>query len=121
MADTGHYFGGDLQLSATGDLLAVESILESNQRVLRRLLTNAGDYIWQLAYGAGLPKRIGSTINISETNSLVASQMFLEQSVVQNPAPQIATTPIANGLEIDITYVEQDSGAPQTLSFDVSP
>jgi len=121
MPDVGHYFGGDLQLSAVGDLLAVDGVLESNQRILRRLMTNAGDYIWQLTYGAGLPKRIGSTIDISEMNSLIASQMFLEQSVVQNPAPQINTTPISNGLEVDITYVEQDSGSPVNLNFDASP
>jgi hypothetical protein len=121
MADAGLYFGGDLLLSATGDLLAVDSVLESNQRILRRLLTNAGDYIWQLNYGAGLPKRIGSTMDENELRSLITSQMQLEQSVLQNPPPQILLDDIGNGFEIDITYVEQDSKAPVTLSFDVSP
>src|ERR1700722_13907659 len=100
MPDAGHYFGGDLQLSAPGDLLAVDSILECNQRILRRLLTNAGDYIWNPGYGAGLPKRIGSTIDQPETQSLIASQMFLESAVIQNPPPQIETSPLANGLEV---------------------
>jgi hypothetical protein len=47
--------------------------------------------------------------------------MFLEASVVQNPAPQVATNAIANGLEVDIAYVEQDSNTPVTLSFEVTP
>jgi hypothetical protein len=121
VSDIGHYIGGDLQLSATGDLLAVDSILESNQRILRRLLTNAGDYIWQLNYGAGLPKRIGSTTDEKEMTALITSQMQLEQSVVQNPPPQVTLDDLGDGFEIDIAYVEQDSQAPVTLSFDVSP
>ena len=48
MADISHTFGADLSLSATGDLLCVTGDTLTQQRVLRRLLTNAGDYIWQL-------------------------------------------------------------------------
>jgi hypothetical protein len=121
MADAAHYFGGDLQSSAAGDLLPATSVLECNQRILRRLLTNKTDYIWQPGYGAGLPARVGSTIDESEMESLIASQMYLETAVVQNPAPQITTSDIANGLQVDITYMEQDQTSPVTLSFDVTP
>jgi hypothetical protein len=121
MADAGHYFSGDLQVGATGDLLVATSVLESQQRILRRLLTNQGDYIWQPGYGAGLPARIGQPLNEAEMDSLIKSQMYLEQSVVQNPAPQVITTPIPNGLDVQIQYVEADSSQPTTLSFDVTP
>jgi hypothetical protein len=119
--DAGHYFSGDLQLGATGDLLVADGLLESNQRILRRLLTNQGDYIWQADYGAGLPARIGSTIDESEMNSLISSQMFLEASVVQNPPPQITTDAIENGLDVHIGYVDSESSQPVTLSFQVTP
>lgn len=120
MADIGHYFSGDLQVGATGDLLVADSFLESNQRILRRLLTNQGDYLWQPKYGAGLPKRIGMPRDDAETTSLVTSQMYLEDSVSQNPAPQVLASPIANGLNMQIQYVEKESSQPVTLSFQVS-
>jgi hypothetical protein len=121
MADVGHYFGSDLQLGATGDLLAADSLLESTQRVLRRLLTNQGDYIWEPNYGAGLPGLVGDPIDEPEMDSLIRSQMYLEQSVVQNPAPQITTNAIPSGFDVQIQYVEADSSQPATLSFQVTP
>ncbi|MCE9565855.1 MAG: phage tail protein [Planctomycetes bacterium] len=121
MADVGHSFSGDLQLSATGDLLAVNGVLESQQRILRRLLTNPQDYIWEPAYGAGLPAKIGMPLDEAELDGLIRSQMFLEPSVVQNPAPQIVTGLIPNGIDTQIQYVEADSSQPATLSFDVTP
>lgn len=121
MADAGHYFSGDLQLGASGDLLVATGALESQQRVLRRLLTNRGDYLWQPEYGAGLPAQIGQPLDEAEMDSLIRSQMFLEQSVVQNPPPQIVTTSIPNGIDVQIQYVEADSRQPATLSFSVTP
>lgn len=119
--DAGHFFSGDLQLGATGDLLVADGVLESQQRILRRLLTNPQDYIWQPAYGAGLPRQIGLPLNEPQMDALIRSQMFMEQSVVQNPAPQINTTSIPNGIDVQIQYVEADSSQPVTLSFDVTP
>ncbi len=121
MADSGHYFSSDLQLSATGGLLPVDSVLESQQRILRRLMTNQGDYIWEPNYGAGLPRRIGSTLDVTEMTALIRSQMYLEDSVQQIPEPQITVLPIVNGIYISISYIEADSGKPATLSFDVTP
>jgi hypothetical protein len=119
--DAGHFFSGDLQVGATGDLLVASSVLESQQRILRRLLTNQGDYIWQPGYGAGLPAQIGLPLNEPEMDALITTQMYQEQSVVQNPAPQIITTTIPNGIDVQIQYVEADSALPATLSFDVTP
>lgn len=133
MADAAHYFSGDLQVDATGDLLVADSVLESQQRILRRLLTNptqydangnvlaSGDYIWQPGYGAGLPAQIGLPLNEPELDALITTQMFLEQSVVQSPAPQVITDLIPNGIKVQIQYVEADSAQPATLSFDVTP
>ena len=121
MADVGHDFSGDLQVGATGDLLVVDSFLESNQRILRRLLTNQRDYLWQPGYGAGLPKRIGQPVNEAETEALIRSQMFLEDSVSQTPPPQVRTDDIPNGLNVQIQYVEVDANKPTKLTFQVTP
>jgi hypothetical protein len=119
--DAGHYFSGDLQLGATGDLLVADGLLETNQRVLRRLLTNQRDYLWQPDYGAGLPARIGQPMNEPEMDSLIRSQMYLEQSVSQNPPPQIITDAIPDGFNVKIQYVEASSNQLATLSFEVTP
>ena len=47
MPDLAHQFGADLVAGATGDLAVVDGPALGRQRVLRRLLTNPGDYIWQ--------------------------------------------------------------------------
>ena len=54
MPDINHLWGNDLAFSATGDLATADVPTLTQQRVLRRLLTNPGDYIWELDYGAGL-------------------------------------------------------------------
>jgi hypothetical protein len=48
--------------------------------VLRRLLTNPGSYIWHLEYRAGLPQYLGQPAVLSAINSLIISQMFLEDT-----------------------------------------
>ena len=118
--EAAHYFGQDLTLGATGDLQAVDSILLSQQRILRRLMTNPGDYIWEPAYGAGLPRMIGKPFDLVAVTALIQAQMFLESSVVQQPPPQITATAFQNGMFVSIQYVEVDSGQTTVLSFDVT-
>jgi phage baseplate assembly protein W len=120
MTDAAHYFTNDLTLSATGGLHVADSVLLSQQRILRRLMTNPGDYIWEPAYGAGLPQYIGSKLDIVAMTALIRSQMYMEASVQQQPEPQITVTPIQNGIFVNIKYVEVDSGLPAVLSFDVT-
>jgi hypothetical protein len=61
LADVYHYIGGDISASNTGDLQGVTDTVRGQQRVLRRLLTNPGDYIFEptmaLAWrnGSGAP------------------------------------------------------------------
>lgn len=119
MNDLSHDFSGDLQASAVGDLLTSDGVTRSNQRILRRLLTNPGDYIWHPDYGAGLPARIGSTLNVDELTGLIRSQMFQEASVSHDPEPQIEVTPIPDGASVRIGYVVD--GTPASLSFSVGP
>jgi hypothetical protein len=121
MPDVFHQFGSDLVASANGDLLTASSVNLSQQFVLRRLLTNAGDYIWQPTYGAGLPQKIGDPFDVSTINAIIVSQMYLESTVVRDPAPDIEVDSFPNGMFVDITYTEADSGLPAVLSFPVTP
>jgi hypothetical protein len=121
MADVAQYFSADLTQSASGDLLVADGVLESQQRILRRLLTNPGDYIWQPEYGAGLPSYIGKPLDVIALTALVKTQMYLEPSVSHNPEPVLVFTTIPNGLFVQIQYVDVESGQPTVLSFDVTP
>lgn len=121
MTDAFHYFGSDLTLSATGDLLTATDTDETTQRVLRRLLTNLKDYLWQPGYGAGLPGYIGKPLDEASLSALIKSQMYLEADVAHNPEPTIALEQIPNGIAVQITYTSNSTGEPKYLSFDVTP
>jgi hypothetical protein len=121
MSEIWHQFGSDLLPSANGDLLTVDSVTESEQRVLRRLFTNAGDYIWQPDYGAGLPAKIGDPFDVATIESIVQSQMYLEDSVVRDPPPDVEVASFPNGMYVDISYTEADSNQDAVLSFPVTP
>jgi len=121
MDDLFHYFGSDLSVSPTGDLQPVDATTKGQQRILRRLLTNPGDYVWNPEYGAGVPQWIGKTIDIPKIVSLIRGQMLLEDVVAKIPEPQITAQEIANGLSVSILYTDALSNTPQTLQFDVTP
>lgn len=108
-------------VSANGDLLLVDSVDLSNQRILRRLLTNPGDYIWHPDYGAGLPAMIGMPVDVDTVKAIITAQIFLEATVMRTPPPVITVQPFPNGIFVEIDYTETDSGLRTTLSFDVNP
>ncbi len=124
LADLYHYFGTDLSPSNTGDLLTVTAITRGQQRVLRRLLTNPGDYIFQPEYGAGLAQWIGANADLAAMRALIRAQMLLEPSVAVQPEPDVSVLPIANqaggGFAVAISYTDAPSGEPVVLSFNVS-
>src|SRR5690348_5829553 len=89
MADISHQWGSDLTVGPTGDLASVSGPLLGQQRVLRRLLTSPGDYIWQPDYGAGLARFIGQPVNALQIRAVVRSQIFKEAEVARSPEPVI--------------------------------
>lgn len=125
LADFDHYIGGDISTSNTGGIAIVTGTLRGQQRVLRRLLTNPGDYIFEPDYGAGLAQWIGRNADLNKLKALIVGQIALEPSVAANPAPQIALTQIANpdggGFAVSIAYTDAATGQPVTLSFNVTP
>jgi phage baseplate assembly protein W len=124
MADVFHQWGSDLTISATGDISAVSGPLLGQQRVLRRLLTNPGDYIWQLDYGAGLARFIGQPVNPLQIQAIIRSQIFKEAAVARQPEPvidvQVAPGGATGTVYVYVRYVDADSSQTQVLSFSVS-
>lgn len=115
-------WGSDI-IPYAGDLDTVYGSNRSKQRVLRRLLTNPGSYIWEPTYGAGLPSFIGQALsedNFDQIKSLILSNMFLEDSVSQTPPPQIFIQTIQNGVFLQINYIESPTQNPIVLTFDLN-
>lgn len=132
MQDLTHYIGGDLTVSATGDLQLIDGAVKTQQRILRRLLTNPArfddsgnpisqaDYLWHPNYGAGLAAYIGQNLKIAEIRSVIRGQILLESSVAKIPEPVITLKEISGGLSCRIQYNDALTNAIQTLSFDVT-
>jgi uncharacterized phage protein gp47/JayE len=89
VADIYHQFGSDLVAGPTGDLASAAGTTLGQQRVLRRLLTNPGDYIWQLTYGAGLAQFVGQPVDVARIGGVIRSQMLREPAVARSPEPVV--------------------------------
>jgi hypothetical protein len=120
MADLAHGFGADLAIGPTGDLALSDAAALTRERVLRRLLTNPGDYLWQLDYGAGLGRFVGQPADATRIRAVVRGQIFKEAAVARTPEPVVvARDDHAGGLAVDIRYADGPAGGPQLLSFTV--
>ena len=124
MADLFHQWGSDLIVGPTGDVSTIDGSSWGQQRVLRRLLTNPGDYIWQLDYGAGLARFIGQPASALQIKAVIRSQIFKEASVARQPEPlinvQISPGGASSTVYVHIRYVDAESGQTRVLSFSVS-
>jgi len=120
MTDLNHNWDGDLSVSVAGGLSLVQGTSATQQRILRRLLTNPGAYLWQPDYGAGLPAFVGQTLDIAAVTGAIQSQLLLESAVAADPMPVISVTPIDNGLYVSLTYIDAGSGQQAALAFDVN-
>jgi phage baseplate assembly protein W len=120
MADLWHQYGGDLAVGAGGDVATAAGALLGQQRVLRRLLTNPGDYLWNPGYGAGLAQFVGQPASAARIRSVIRSQIFQERAVARQPEPVIeAQIDAAGGVAVLVRYADSASGQTQTLSFTV--
>ena len=120
MSDLNHYMSGDLSTSPTGDVGIVSGSTQGTQRVLRRLLTNPGDYIFHPTYGAGLAALVGTVSDANQIKALIKGQILLESCVARNPAPVITVSLLSNGIAVDIRYNDAITGQPVSLAFDVN-
>lgn len=126
--DLFHYWGTDLSVSASGDVLTVGGTLRGQQRVLRRLLTNPAnedgpaDYIFHPEYGAGLPRFLGQPIDSQKITAAILAQMVLEDAVAQTPAPTVKVAQVGSdntAFSVNIAYNDAATNKPVTLSFTV--
>ncbi|GLR67560.1 hypothetical protein GCM10010909_22410 [Acidocella aquatica] len=118
MADLALRFGGDLAVGATGDLLLADGEALTQQRVLRRVLTNPGDYIWQLDYGAGLAQFIGQPGAPAAIAGVARAQMQLERAVAALPAPIVNVTAGDDGtVVLSLNYTNAVSEQTSVLTF----
>jgi len=120
MYDIHHFVGGDLSTSPAGDLRPVSGTERGKQRILRRLMTNPGDYLFHPDYGAGLGQKVGQSVNLNEWKALISGQMLLEDAVAASPAPSVTLALIDGGVSVYITYADATTGTAETLSFDVT-
>lgn len=121
MPDLFHVFGSDLVVAASGDLATASEPDFTRQRILRRFLTNPGDYIWHPDYGAGLPQFVGQPEQPLRIAAIVRRQIALEAGVATSPTPTVAVTYLPTGaVFVAITYSESATGLPQTLNHTVT-
>jgi hypothetical protein len=125
MSDLQLTWGADLLVGATGDLAVVDGPTLGQQRIIRRLLTNIGDYLWQPYYGAGLASFVGISINPSEIRAVIRSQIFKEHSVALAPEPVVTVGTDQSGSfninYVTIEYTDNSVTQSQVLTLTLGP
>jgi phage baseplate assembly protein W len=117
--DVAHYWTGDISAAANGDIAMVDGIALGTQRVIRRLMTAPGEYIWHPDYGAGLPQRIGQPYDSRVITAVIRAQIFMEACVAKTPAPKITLQTIINGIQVSIKYTDQFAQKLVAVTFPV--
>ncbi len=118
MPDLAHFWGSDLAWSPTGDLACADTPNITGQRVLRRLLTTPGEYVWALDYGAGLAAFVGQPGAAASIRAAIRGQIFKETAVSHSPEPVIDLVPSSSGtLYVHVRYADATTGATQTVAF----
>lgn len=120
MADLFHQIGSDLCVDATGDLLVATETQLTQQRILRRLLTPAASYLWQLDYGGNLPAFVGNPANASRIGAVIRAQMLLEDGVAKLPTPSVSVDAQADGTVVaTLRYADSQTGESIILTCPV--
>lgn len=118
MTDVSLVFGGDLAIGASGDLAIAAGAVLTEQRVLRRLLTNQGGYIWQLSYGAGLGQFVGAAGVAGQVAAVARAQLRQEARVAQTPPPRIGVNGAdPSGIAMTIDYQDALTGQSVALAL----
>lgn len=103
-------------MGAGGDLLTAPVVNEVNSRVIRRLLTNPGEYIWHSEYGGALGRFVGEPVASGVIEATILTQLLLESLIAYNPIPEISmTNSSSNAFSTKSVVVEfQITGAQST-------
>jgi hypothetical protein len=90
------------------------------ERILRRLLTNPGEYIWHGQYGAGLASFLGQTSSAQKIASVARGQIFKEASVAKTPSPSVSVAKNTDGgVILTIQYTDQETQTAVLLTAPV--
>jgi hypothetical protein len=119
MHDIFHEWGSDLAVGSGGDLAISTGSDTVSQRVCRRLLTNPGDYLWNLDYGGGLARFVGTPASPADIEAVVRTQLELETAVPITPAPEVSirVADAANGYVVaSVIYADPSSMVPVQLN-----
>ncbi len=118
MPDFSLEWQADLSLSPTGGVETVSGAALTRQRLIRRMLTNPGDDIWDPGYGAGLPRFIGKPMAAQAIAGLVRAQALLEETVVSVVSVTVGDVGISS-FSVTLAYV--NASAPGTTQILVLP
>ena len=111
-------WASDLSSSETGDLVTVGRPSLGTERILRRLLTNPGAYLWHPGYGAGLSAYVGQPVDSAAIQALIRSQMLLESAVSSDPEPVVLVqSDHAGSLFVQVRYADSDTSESRTLNI----
>lgn len=121
MSAISHTIGGDIDLTSGGAVALVSEADETRQKILRRLCTNPGAYLWGLDYGAGLPALVGMTETTETISSVVQAQMALESGIDQMQPVTVTVTPLTGGkYTCSIQYTDSQTQTVQSLTYTAS-
>ena len=105
-------WSGDLCIGPSGDIATDSVQTELQSRLVRRLLTNPGSYVWHLNYGAGLGAFVGDTYSPRLIDNTIQNQLQYEILVASSPVPliQIGLTSSGDFFTTSVTIQYQISG-----------
>jgi len=116
-------WGGDLSVGPAGDINIAPAQSEVGQRIIRRLLTNPGDYIWHTSYGAGLGDYVGEPYVSGAIEGTILSQLQQETLVAKNPTPTVNCDASASGAEssisVNIQYQISGSSSGNSVALEL--
>lgn len=114
-------WGGDLSVGPAGDINVTQVQSDAQNRIIRRLLTSPGDYIWHCDYGAGLGRYVGQPYSSSQISATVRNQLRLEPLVATSPTPSIEVRQSPDNalstISVSISYQLAGSGTQDLASL----
>jgi phage baseplate assembly protein W len=117
MYDLNLPWGGDLSLSPQGGTELISGSALTQQRIIRRLLTNQGDYIWDPTYGGNLRQYVDEPFDVAAVTAHVQAQTVLESTVQSVLSVVLTFQPSLGIATCTINYTASTATGPQVLTF----